>query len=342
MELHNYHALKSTTPFTLPELVSQLNHIESFDNPDEVLDLSSLRMSDNQNIVIPSIGEFALTDWSRGQLANLTGIKFDRWFENASAREKAEEMNRRFSRATVQIKVRTSRAMSYEFPADGTLKAFVSPSYMAISDAFVGSLVLSALQRTENEFPVIRSAITTQSTSYSIRVGRPYKVGDIGDVGDIWGGILIQNSGVGYSSLRITLHLTRLVCKNGMTLPIGDAELLRRRHQGSVEMQLWERISSRLVGIGEKLTRGISTISRSTAITVDDPRKVIESILQRNHLSKRMVEPLLTTYQREHHSAFGISQALTDAQTHEYLHLTPEERLQLEDAAGSYLETAIA
>ena len=47
----------------------------------------------------------------------------------------------------------------------------------------------------------------------------------------MWGGILVRNSGVGFASLLMTLHLTRLVCKNGMTAPLPDALLLKRRHR---------------------------------------------------------------------------------------------------------------
>ncbi len=340
MELTNYHALKSPRPFTLPELIEQLDTIEALDNPDVVLDLSGLRMSPTQNIIVPQLGEFALTDWSQRQLANLTGIKFDRWFENARPEERADEMNRRFARATIQIKVRTTRALADGVLGDGTLRAFVSPSYQPISDSFVASLVLSALQRSENEFPIIRSNITPRSVTYSVRVGQAYQVGGPGEVGDIWGGIIIRNSGVGFSSLSIALHLTRLICKNGMTVPIGGSQLLRRRHQGQIEENLWERVSHNLIGIGEKLSCGIKTLTDARNITVDDPRRVIETVLQRAHLPKKMVEPLMVAFSREPHaSAFGISQALTDAQTHQEMGLSPEDRLALEDAAGSYVQS---
>jgi hypothetical protein len=339
MELNNYHALRDHNPVTLQELISRLDSLEALENPDLIANLSDLRMTPDQTILVPNRGEFSLTDWSKRQLANLTGIKYDRWFQNASGPEKAEEMNRRFLRATSPIKVRTYR--SADTTNVGTLRAFVSPSYMPISDSFVGSLVYSALQRSESEFPIIRANITAQSISYAIRVGRPHLVaGSLGEVGDIWGGIQIINSGVGYSSLSITLHLTRLICKNGMTAPLADANLLRRRHQGDIEMQLWERISSRLVGIGDKLNRGIQTLVDSRNVHIDDPRQAIEAVLRQAHLPKRMVEPLMIAFQREPHpSAFGISQALTDSNMHQELGLSPEERTQIEDAAGSYLQS---
>lgn len=336
----NYHALKDDRPLSLPDMIARFEAIEAWENPDITVDLSLLRMNEAQNIVVPDLGEFTLTDWSRRQLATLTGIRFDRWFENASDTEKAEEMNRRFARAACKVNVRTQKAFSSSIQTDGILRAFVSPSYVPISDSFVGNLVLSALHRSEGEFPLMRATITDVSTIYSIRVGHHPVPGGLGEVGDVHGIVQIVNSGVGYTSLRITLALMRLICKNGMTLPIGEATLLRRRHQGHIEMKLWEQISGGLMDIGDKLNRGIRALIDSRSVHVDDPRQAIEAVLRRSNLPKRMAEPLLVAYQREPHpSAFGVSQALTDSQAHDDMNLSPEERLQLEDAAGMYLQT---
>ncbi|MFZ2955426.1 MAG: DUF932 domain-containing protein [Candidatus Ozemobacteraceae bacterium] len=330
----SYHALKNSMPFSLSSMVSHLEAIESRENPDLTVDLSSLRAGEDQSILVPGHGSFQMTSWARSQLSISLGFRFDKYFENASFEDKAFELNRRLGRAQGQFKLRTTR------DAFGTsiLRAFVSPSYQPIADSFVASMILSALRRTEDEFPVMKAEITDTSTVYSIRIGQSFNV----SVGEIFGTLQIINSGTGASSLRISLALLRKVCSNGLCLPVGsgDATLIRRRHQGQVELQLWEKISTKLVGIGEKLSRGVKTLDDSRNILVTDPRREIESVLRRAHLPKRLLEPLTKAFQKEaHFSAFGVSQAITDAQTHQDLHLSLEDRLQLEDAAGSYLNS---
>jgi len=57
-------------------------------------------------------------------------------------------------------------------------------------------------------------------------------------VGDIWGGLMVRNSGVGFASLQMIAFLVRLVCRNGLCAPLPDAVLLRRRHRGLDDSRL--------------------------------------------------------------------------------------------------------
>src|SRR4029078_12751347 len=88
---------------------------------------------------IPKTGDFAFTDWSKRQAASLLGIRFDRWFANASPAERAEELNRRFSRAQEQVRLRTMKPAEpgpgESQGADGVLRAFVSPGYSVVRDS---------------------------------------------------------------------------------------------------------------------------------------------------------------------------------------------------------------
>lgn len=338
MEL-NFHVLKSNRNILLPELVTQLERVEAYDQPDRVINLSDLRMNDDQNIVIPDQGNYALTPWSRRQIANLLGIRFDRWFENADNAEKAFEMNRRFDRAEAQVKLRTTALTADGINADGTLKAFLSPSFSVISDALLGNLLISTLKQSSEAIPVIRSRTTDKSSSYAIRIGEPHEPGVKDSVGTIYGGIQIINSGVGYSSLSISLHLTRLVCSNGMTAPIAGATLLRRKHIGNPEMQLWDNLSTVLQGIPEKLDTAVRMLRRSQDLKVSNPAKVIEDLIRQAKLPNKFIEQFQLAFIKEpHETAFGVSQSLTDFATHDRLNLSPEETSELENAAGTYLK----
>ena len=96
---------------TLFDLVERFQEQEAQQNEDMVLPLNQLRMTPEQTIEVPGLGTHAMNDWSRKQASSLLGLRWDRWFENASPTQRAEEINRRLGRATEQVKVRTTRAV---------------------------------------------------------------------------------------------------------------------------------------------------------------------------------------------------------------------------------------
>jgi hypothetical protein len=306
------------------------------ENEDVVIPISSLRMSFMGNIEIPGLGEFELTEWSRRQISNILGVRWDKWFQKATAKDQADEINRRFSRADEYMKLRTSKLSSGCFGANGTLRAFVGESYSAIPDSKIASIVQMSLKNLGGELLIIRSDITCMSTSFVIGVGEPYKIGGPGEVGDVWGGILVRNSGVGFSSLKITMHLTRLICRNGMTAPIPEKELLNKRHRGIDEERIWEQLIVKFHDIPGKLNRSAVLLLEARNTQIENVEETIELVLERSRLPKRLIEPVMAAFSREEQkSAFGIVQALTFAAQKQ----TPEERLLLEDAASSYLQS---
>jgi hypothetical protein len=323
------------------DLLTQIETVESHDRPDVTLNLSDLRVNDDLNIAVPNEGSYSMTPWSRRQIANMLGFKFDRWFENASNDEKAYELNRRLNRATGQIKLRLSGLSDNDIISDGTIKAFVSPTYTAVSDSLLGSMILHSTQNSNSMIPVIRANLTDKTVSYAIRISDPFRTQTNDSVGDIWGGIFIQNSGVGFSSLSINLHLMRLVCTNGMTAPVAGATLFRRRHIGNPEEDLWSNITQILQDVPEKLSLAVQNLRQAQNIKVFDAKQAIEAIIKQAHMPKKLVDPFILAYEKEPFpTAFGIAQAVTDFQTHEQLGLIPEDRKQLEDAAAKYIAIA--
>lgn len=323
----------------LNDLINRLQAMEFLDNPDTIVPLNQLTADANLNIEIPHMGSFALTDWSKSQLSTLLGIRFDKWFENSAPQDQAYELNRRFARAEDEVKLRTTLIGAGEHQNEGTLKAIVSPSFSAVRDSQVADLVFHSLLAVEPELRIIRADVTTRSTSYVVGIGKPFVPGDDHEVGSIFGGIHIQNSGVGFSSLSMTLHLTRLICKNGMTVPLQDAEILRRRHTSGLTIErVQEEASGKFIEIPGHLRQAGRVLQDAKAIHIDNVEEAITRILQQTHLPRKLVQPLMQTFNRSPHpSAFGVAQAMTDSQTHAELRIRPEERLLLEQAAGSYL-----
>ena len=327
------------SPKTLPELVSFFEVEEARDNPDIVTQTSSLRLTDDGLVEVPKLGAFAMNDWSRRQIASALGVRWDRWFENADAKGRAEELNRRLERASGMVRLRT-RALSNPDPeldkgVDGELRALVSATYSPVSDARLGRHLIEALRPKDAELRLVRYDITDKTATYVVKLGDTYREGDQNaEIGDVWGGILVRNSGVGFASLLLSLHLTRLLCKNGMTAPIPDALLMKRRHRGIDDGDLKSLLAEKLQDAAGRLHMGQTRLRAAAKKMVENVRAEFERVLERAHLPQRLMPSLLSAYEREPNpSRFGISQAITLAAQA----LAPEERLDLEGAAGEYL-----
>jgi hypothetical protein len=323
---------------TLPDLVDAFIGREALDNDDLVLPLDTLRMSDIGNIVVPGRGEFAFTDWSRSQASSLLGLRWDRWFESASTLEQAEELNRRFRRASGEIKLRTSQLHDDDDThADGTLRALVSPSYAAIKDSVVARLLVDALRPHDDELRLDRLDVTDRTTSFVVKIGKPFQRGDAAEVGDLWGGLLVRNSGVGFASLLGVLHLLRLACLNGLVLPLPGSMILKRRHRGTDYADLPERIAAGLADLHGRLHRGADVLAASVTKQVENVEVEVRALLREAGLPLRLVKPVVAAFQKEPGTTrFHVSQAVTLAAQQQ----TPEVRLALEEAAGAYIRTA--
>jgi hypothetical protein len=338
---NNAASLRLSSARSLPELAEVLEAIESYDNPDVVLDTTSLRMNPSGLLDIPRLGSFAPTDWSLSQLARMAGVRLDRWFENTDGTTRADELNRRFARASGSVRLRTRRGDRPDGApsgADGVLRALVSPTYAPISDARAARHLLAALTPVDDELRVIRVDLTSRTTTFAVKVGDAFTARDreTAAVGDVWGGVLFRNSGTGFASLIVALQLHRLLCKNGMVAPVPDALAMKRRHRGIDDEALGALMKSGLANIGDRLHRGHA---RLLASRNQDVRKVddeIRDILDHAELPQRLAKPILDAYAREPSpTAFGVAQAMTLAAQD----MSSEDRVELERVAGEFLTT---
>ena len=122
-----------------------------------------------------------------------------------------------------------------------------------------------------------------------------------------------------------------------MTAPLKNAELLRRRHTKRIlDTDLLTLLAEQLINVPEQLRHGGQLLQAALSVNVPDVQSEITRILDTRNLPKRLMEPILAAYQIEPRAnKFGISSALTRAAQG----FSPEERLQIEDAATHYLQT---
>jgi len=321
------------------QLMTVLDERHLLQNPDEIVELKQLRMTTEETIAIPNCGTFALTDWAKKQLASLLGIQWSRWFQSVDANEKAEEINRRLWRNSARMRLRTSRTSLTTNGKAGVLRAIVTPAYSPISDSHLGNALKILLWPLEQEPRILRFEVTDRSVTFMMSIGKPFRPGDDKVIGDVWGGITVRNSDVGYASLSVTLSLVRLLCLNGMTAPIPDAILLRRTHRGINEEALIDKLKFSVAELPGKISQGASVLADARQRTVQEPDEEFLRILQIAHMPQRLLPELQAAYSLEpEQTLFGISQAVTRASQR----LSPEERFELDRAAGTYLHQNIS
>ena len=318
---------------TLGELHAILRAVESRENQDAVLPLSELKVNEQGLMTIPGHGGFVLTEWARRQLAARLGIRWDRWVALLGGAERASEINLRLVRSDERVRLRTA---TFRDPEHGdevpVLRAFVSPSYSAFSDALLAEMLSDVLRSADGA--IAQLSITDMALTYAVSVGQPFRPGGDRQVGDLQGGILVRNSGVGYAGLNVAAHLQRLVCLNGMMLPVKDPTLLACIHRGVDAAKLRAKLAERAHGIGGAFSRGAERLLAGRRYRVEDREAVFLALLSRARLPRKRLEALEASYQREPEpNAFGIVQAVTRASQD----FEPEVRYELERAASGYL-----
>lgn len=318
---------------TLGELHALLSAIESRENEDAVLPLSDLKVNDHGLMTIPGHGGFALTEWAKKQLAARLGVQWDRWFALLGGAERAAELNLRLGRSKEQVRLRTATYRDEEHGNDvPVLRAFVTPSYSPVSDALLAEMLSDVLGGGDSA--ISRVTVTDMTVTYALQVGNRFRPGDDRQIGDLQGGILVRNSGVGYAGLNVAAHLERLICLNGMMVPVKDPVLLACIHRGIDAGKLRAKLAERAHGIGGAFSRGAERLLEGRRYRVDDREAVFLALLSRARLPRKRLDALEAGYQREPDpTAFGIVQAVTRASQD----FAPEARYDLERAATGYL-----
>jgi len=320
----------ASVPAALGELIAAFEAEARTYGPDLDVALCTLSMNDAGAIVVPGHGAFELTPWSTKQLASRVGVRWDRWFSGIDAELRTPEITRRLAREPGVVRLKTT--IGGERPP--TLRGFVSPSYATIPDTMIARRILSAIGP---DARIIRAATTDRSTSYVVQVGECLHLRGPAHVGDVVGGLLVRNSDVGHSCLFISLHLTRLVCKNGMVFSQHEA-VLRRTHR-RVDFRVFsQRLGTCLLDLPFRIPSAGRLLEQSGHHPVQHVEGALVNIFRKAHVRRRLVPIMLAAYEQEPSpTVFGISQAITlGAQDPS---IPPEGRLVLEHAAGNYIQT---
>lgn len=327
------HALSDNPLLGRPfeDVLGEVTKRHDLARPDQTVPLSSLRATDDGFIDVPGLGKLSLTPWSRRSLGRILGIRWNVWFasETIVPADRALEINRRFVASSDLWKIRARRYGADEpQPADGVLRAFVTPTYAPIDDVEVFETLGRSLSGQLDGFRFVRLNVTFESSQYAAVCLDEIDLG-IAKPDHHRNGFLIANSEVGSRSLSILVWVWRLVCTNGMVAP--DSQVFRMFHRKRKEDVMGRNLAQAFERLPDRWRRTESVLRSSRHDLVDDPQAALESLTETHPELRPMGQAIFDAYDADPEpTRFGIVQALTRAAQG----LSPERRLEVEEVAG--------
>lgn len=318
-----------------PDVLSRVKREDGLWHEDREVEPRELRVTPEDQVVVPGLGPMALTPWSRKQLASILGIRWDRWFERVSGQERAEELNRRLSRLSDPWKLRTRLPRQDEPCSQGVLAALVSPTYTPINDL----RVLESMERTlggkfTGSLRFRQVLFTDRSSHLSVIAHRPVTLTVAGREEHYFAGFHIRNSPVGFSALTMVVSFLRLVCSNGLMLAEGAFRLLYRTHRPIAQETLDSLIEQAFHQLPSCWQEGLECLAYSRGLPLYEPESEIKALLKQVPGLSRFREPVLLELAKEGPTRFGLVQALTSVAQGV---AQPDTRFELERLAGRLL-----
>lgn len=305
--------------------------------PDVVVPLTDVAMLPDGNLALPDRRAVSLTPWSRGQLASLLGVRWDKWFAQANPEERADEVNRRLARIGGERKLRLAKPAGDASSADAMLRAFVAPAFTAIDDHAVFACLASSVRLDEIRF--VRVEVTDRASYYAAVSTEVCELGMNGKPDRMYPGFLLRNSEVGFAALSLDDHWLRLICSNGLLMPIGGKRLLRRTHRAIDDDLLTASLVLALAKLPARWRSGEAILRLARGAVVDDVGATVEAILDDPTVPRSVVK-IATEVARsgEDRTRFGVVQAITSVA--HVQNRDPEVRFAMERLAGAWLAAA--
>ena len=299
--------------------------------PDRVVHVSDLKMSPAGHIVVPDGTELRMNPWARKQLSSLLGLRWDKWFQSASGEERAEEVNRRFSRIPGELKLRAWK--DDDGVADGIARAFVAPGFTPIDDARIFTRMATMMKGLVDEYVFTRVDFTDTTTHYTAVHAEAFDL----DGDRLHPGWHLRNSEVGASALSLDDHWLRLVCLNGLMVRVGGKRALYRTHRAIEDDALSAGLVIAVGRLPERWQTTFTWMQAAKTIEVPHPDDAVAAILGDSaEVPKALLEAAQRVVLRDGDlTRFGVVQAITLVAHTE--NRDPDVRFAMERLAGDYL-----
>ena len=298
--------------------------------PDRVVHVADLTMNPAGHVVVPDGTELRMNPWARKQLSSLLGLRWDTWFKSASGEERAEEVNRRFSRIPGEKKLRAWK--DEDGVADGILRGVLSPSFTPIDDARIFTRMATMMKGLVEEYRFHATEFTDSTTHYSAVHVEAFDL----DGDRLHPGWHLRNSEVGASALSLDDSWLRLACMNGLMVRVGGKRSLYRTHRAIDDDALSAGLVIAIGRLPERWQIAFGWMQSAKTIEVPHPDDAVAAILDTPEVPKALLEAAQRVVLRDGDpTRFGVVQAITLVahQTNK----DPDVRFAMERLAGDYL-----
>ena len=295
---------------------------------DRVVHIADLKMNPAGHLVVPGGTELRLNPWARKGLASMLGLRWDTWFKSASGDERAEEINRRFSRIPGEKKIRAWR--DHDGVADGIARCFLPPGMTAIDDARIFDRMHAMLRGQLDSYLFTAVEFTNSTTHYTAVHTEPFNIdGDL-----LHPGFHIRNSEVGGAPLSLDDHWWRQVCTNGLMVRIGGKRSLYRIHRAIENEALDGGLVVAIARLPQRWQTSFAWMQAAKRVEVQHPDDEVAAIL--GDSPKALLKEAQRVVLRDgDYSRFGVVQAVTYVA--HVANTDPNVRFQMETLAGQYL-----
>jgi len=327
----------------LKSLIEELER-QKKNSLDLIVDGSSLKAIPDESgikLAIPEYGEFPLTDWAHGQLADKLEIPrkyYEKMREAGKAELLAENVN-----AWLNAKERRLIRI-----LDGKIRAILSDRYRTMDNYDIIFLALDEFKKKET-IEIFRIDLT-ETMLYLKAVDRTLTASIRGE-DIVYGGIIIRNSEVGASALRVEPFILRRVCLNGLilehslkkihlgrqTLEIGEIDWSEETRELE-DKALWSKIRDiiRATFDREIFEGWVKRLRESTWIGIEKPTEAVNNIVKHLGLNEEQKTQLLMHFSEK--TKYGLINAITrTAREIENV----DQQIRLEEFAGKILESSL-
>ncbi len=280
----------------------------------------------------------SLTPWSRSQLCNLLGIP-SAYFGNCPPELQDRQFNYWLGRLVEHRSEDSNGELPHESKASKlllrgkgeTLRAALSTRYNRFDNKDI----------VEHLTPYLSEGWETTWYAFDqdilhLRLTRPATMREIRTGDFVVGGMHVINSEVGRSAITIRAVLYRLVCTNGLICPVGERELLRKRHVFTVGHQFRTELSEAVETAIAQAESGLNVMQESTRFDIGNVAEEIDELEARY--------PLPGSYLKEIREMADISPSswtslydLTNLLTLAAQRLPPTQRVETEAVAGDFM-----
>jgi hypothetical protein len=285
-------------------------------------------------------GKWPLTEWAHLQLAEKTGIPkkyYDRMLEAEEFELLADNVNTWLRDGKRLIRI-----------LDGKVRAILSDRYRIIDNYDLVFLALDEFQKKETI--EIHRIDLTETMLYIKAIDRTL-TDAIKEQDIVYGGLIIRNSEVGASALRIEPFIFRKVCNNGLILQrtlkkihlgrqiteIGDIDWSDETRELE-DKAFWSKVRDVIRATFDKqiFQSWVEKLKESTKIEIKKPMKAVNNIVGHLGLSEEQKQKLIMHFSEP--TKYGLINAVTNlaSQTKNV-----DEQVRLEQFAGEILQAPL-